>query len=148
MKLLKVLLMLQGLLLAVSVYSQQRIVMEYDNAGNRIHRKVITLPKQTRSLPVDADLDSTKEYQSDMFGEREIRIYPNPTKGALLIKVIGAAFDAPVPVRVFGESGALLIQKSFSGAEMSLDLSEYPAGIYILSILMGGTNKEFKVIKE
>lgn len=45
-------------------------------------------------------------------------------------------------------NATLLTQKSWDGQETLLDLSNFPPGIYILSILIGGINKEFKVVKE
>ena len=82
----KTILFLFFILINASSFAQsnQAIVMKYDANGNRTNKKVITLT-QTRSLsePQDEEI-----FENEFIGEKEIRVYPNPTKGQLQIKII------------------------------------------------------------
>lgn len=138
-----------SLFLPFFAYSQQRqIEMEYDAAGNRKYLKVVTLPTKSRAAQDSSPQEETTGFTNEWVGKREIRIYPNPTKGALRICIVGNSLDNPVPLRLFNSNATLLTQKNWDGQETLLDLSNFPSGIYILSILIEGINKEFKVVKE
>ena len=77
------------LIACTSSYAQsnQAIVMKYDANGNRTNKKVITLT-QNRSLSGTHDEEI---FENEFIGEKEIRVYPNPTKGQLQIKIIGTS---------------------------------------------------------
>ena len=118
--------------------------MKYDANGNRTNKKVITLT-QTRSLSGTQDEEI---FENEFIGEKEIRVYPNPTKGQLQIKIIGTSTNLPKTVTLIGMNGSVLIRKSASDNEYTLDLSSLSSGMYILSIHMEDMKKEFKIIKE
>lgn len=134
------------LIACTSSYAQsnQAIVMKYDANGNRTNKKVITLT-QTRSLSGTQDEEI---FENEFIGEKEIRVYPNPTKGQLQIKIIGTSTNLPKTVTLIGMNGLVLIRKSASDNEYTLDLSSLSSGMYILSIHMEDMKKEFKIIKE
>lgn len=146
---LKIFLLLLFLSSSFFAYSQQRqIEMEYDAAGNRKHLIVVTLPTKSRAAQNSSPQEETTGFTNEWVGKRKIRIYPNPTKGALRICIVGNSLDNQVPLRLFNSNATLLTQKNWDGQETLLDLSNFPSGIYILSILIEGINKEFKVVKE
>jgi hypothetical protein len=62
------------------------ITYDYDNAGNRILRQVITIifPKLTE---LD-DEEFEEEFFTNDFGVREIVVYPNPVKIDLTIEIL------------------------------------------------------------
>ena len=134
------------LIACTSSYAQsnQAIVMKDDANGNRTDKEVITLT-QTRSLSGTQDEEI---FENEFIGEKEIRVYPNPTKGQLQIKIIGTSTNLPKTVTLIGMNGSVLIRKSASDNEYTLDLSSLSSGMYILSIHMEDMKKEFKIIKE
>lgn len=134
------------LIACTSSYAQsnQAIVMKYDVNGNRTNKKVITLT-QTRSL---SETQDEEIFENEFIGEKEIRVYPNPTKGQLQIKIIGTSTNLPKTVTLIGMNGSVLIRRSASDNEYTLDLSSLSSGMYILSIHMEDMKKEFKIIKE
>lgn len=73
-----------------------------------------------------------------------IQVYPTITKGNLMVRGI----ETPSKVQVMMPQGSIL-QKLVMSGDGSIDLSRYPAGLYIIVITDG--NKEqvhFRVIKE
>lgn len=134
------------LIACASSYAQsnQAIVMKYDANGNRTNKKVITL-SQTRSLSESQDEEI---FENEFIGEKEIRVYPNPTKGQLQIKIIGTNANLPKTITLIGMNGTILIRKSASDNDYTLDLSPLYSGMYILSVQMEDMKKEFKIIKE
>ncbi|MDR1681775.1 MAG: T9SS type A sorting domain-containing protein [Candidatus Symbiothrix sp.] len=67
--------------------------------------------------------------------EQAIRVYPNPTGGRLFIQT-----TVPISVSVYDAAGRLVLS-TLTGSE--IDLSAYPAGIYLLKM----ENRYVKLIK-
>ncbi len=59
----------------------------------------------------------------------QFTIYPNPTNGIIHVKSTGALQT----IKVFNSLGGIVQQSIINTSESSIDLSSYPAGIYILS---------------
>lgn len=125
--------------------SAGEIVFEYDDAGNCIlKRKTIVLQKVKQQI--DDELNA--EPETGTLGNTTIVIHPNPTHGVLLIEINGDLSEAPYQVNLSNTSGKLMQQKHFSDSALTLDMTEYPAGVYILQIKQGKEAKEWKIIKE
>jgi hypothetical protein len=71
--------------------------------------------------------------------KQTITVYPNPGTG-----LINISFDKhmqqnykPVPYRIFNTSGICLVNSLTSGtSETIVDISEYPAGLYIILLYL------------
>lgn len=74
-------------LLPIVSSAQGRIEYSYDAAGNRVKREII-MPI-TKVMAEQQDFSSDNQNFSDMLSDHSIKIYPNPTKGALKICVFG-----------------------------------------------------------
>lgn len=124
----------------------QSIEYTYDMAGNRLTRKVITI-----STPAAAKRNTEKAdtvVVSDKLLALSIKIYPNPTTGVLGVEILGASDDEDVRITVFGGQGAQLHSIKAQTGVNPIDISAYPNGWYILRIVSGNENKEFKIIKK
>ena len=129
------------------ITAQSTISYDYDAAGNRIKRHVIILP----SVKADTS-DQTKKSKQEIYEEtlagQKIIIYPNPTKGQLLVDIQGYAEESRIELYVYSLTGELLISQSSSSKNNSLDLSIYPAGIYVLKVTVDNKSNKWKVIKQ
>ncbi|MEL0457349.1 beta-L-arabinofuranosidase domain-containing protein [Flavobacteriaceae bacterium SZ-1-7] len=67
-------------------------------------------------------------------------IYPNPTSDIINIKGVSEGL-----IQVYSSIGTLLVQKNAKDTQ-SINLSEYPAGIYFMKIKEGNDVATFKVI--
>jgi len=123
--------------------NSQNISYDYDFAGNRISRKVVPLPPQGAKKQVT---DSV--VVEDILGERNILVYPNPTKGALGVEITGGDWDEDIRLILYSGQGVMLYNANAQQGVNPVDMTAYPKGWYILRIQAGEKRKEFKVIKE
>lgn len=63
--------------------------------------------------------------------KNEIRIFPNPATTSFQLSVLPAQNTL---VSIYSISGQVLIQKSMTSADEKIDISEIPAGIYLVKI--------------
>jgi hypothetical protein len=65
---------------------------------------------------------------------KDWNVYPNPVRETLRIEAEGV-FDAPVGLFLYNMAGQLLVRGAFRGSlPHSIDMSRFPAGLYILKI--------------
>lgn len=132
---------LLGILLSTIFCSSfgQNVSYAYDEAGNRVKREIVL---QTRAAE-----ESTNESYSEMLNDRDIRIYPNPTKGQLTVEVTG---EGTCQFDIYNISGQQVLTTQSSSIRVSLDISSQPNGLYILRITTGegGHSTAWKIIKK
>jgi hypothetical protein len=119
----------------------------YDSSGNRHMRSVI--PLKNAVIPPDS-LHANRIVKAieDQIGLQKALIYPNPTKGLLRIQLPCLA-EQEATISVFDLNGKLMIQKTAVESNNEVNLSSYPSGFYIMTILVGKENrKEWKIIKD
>ena len=141
------------------VLGQQQVEYRYDAAGNRTQR-VIKMPSldprsqndapQTRSVIEEYEtLAAQKPPQyEDMLGERKVIIYPNPTSGIIRIEFQGYSGMSDARLFLYNMQGKLILQENNVERSAILDLTPFPAGIYILHLVAGIERIEWKIIKE
>lgn len=75
-----------------------------------------------------------------------ISIYPNPVKDMVSISTEA---NSTATVMLFNSNGQILQTRSFAGNNMlTLDLSGYPTGLYLLRIVNGGSSSSYKLFKQ
>lgn len=100
----KIHLMFYLALLPVVSSAQDRIGYSYDASGNRIKREIVMqVPK---AMAKQQNFSSDNQSFSDMLHDHSIKIYPNPTKGALRICISGAKRDGQVLFRGLHDFGS------------------------------------------
>lgn len=141
-------LLVAGVLTSVVCPAQTAIEFKYDANGNRVSRGVILL--ETRSAKIHPDsLQAKQEIKplDEKVGLHETKIYPNPTKGLLRIDFPELVDQQPI-IRVYDQSGRLIVQKEAFSSGNEVDLSAHPPGFYIMVIQIGQEKKDWKIIKE
>ena len=137
----------------------QTIQYDYDNAGNRIARRVIpmkqTAPKVVISEEEEEEAAEEPEEEAEnvlafteKIGEIQTHIFPNPTKGILKIEISGANNSEEITLTLYSGQGATLVEQKIQQGNNTLDLSTYSTGWYILRLQTGDYRKEYKIIKE
>ncbi len=141
-----------------AVSAQTNVEFAYDAAGNRIRRTVIVLEKKNKEIEKDTFFYSdfvrneqtedgeAKSEISVLSKKIEIQIFPNPTEGNITIRIFD--YSSPPDFSLFTLNGQLLFNKKTTGNETEIDLSQYPAGHYILKMKLKSQVKEFKIIKQ
>jgi YD repeat-containing protein len=137
-------------ILAVNSFRGAEIKFEYDAAGNRLARRIITLRSAVINEISGEDDETVQSPQvfTAQLAQSAIRIYPNPTKGLLKVEITGNVADNPVILQVYDMNGRRLLEESNVASSVTLDLSNQPAGIYMLLLISGIEKNEWKVIKE
>jgi hypothetical protein len=142
-------LFLAGLSFLFQNMTAQTISYTYDASGNRIERKVISLLKSGHLTDTTKSESFKQEALEDQLGAQKILIYPNPVKENLTIEFRGKVPASHVTVYLYTQTGRLL--KSFVAGDnvsSSVNLSGYPAGIYILRLSVQDKVSEWKIAKE
>jgi len=125
--------------------AQNMVSYAYDNAGNRISRKVVLLnsnPQHTKKVVEDPPP------VVEQLGERKITIYPNPTKGALAVEITGGNDKDELRIMVISAQGVQLKNLKTEPGTTPIDMSAYPPGWFILRVQAGDKVTEFKIIKQ
>lgn len=120
------------------------IKFTYDGSGNRIER-VINMTKSATALE-NNDLPITTI--TDRVKDREIRIYPNPTKGNLKVEVLDFDKIKNATLNLLNMQGQSVMKTKMVTNLADLDISNRPNGIYILQIIIDGKASTWKIIKE
>jgi hypothetical protein len=135
------------LLVLASGIAQNNIVSyAYDNAGNRISRKIVDLNITPNPSHVKKNADPVPV--EDQLGERKITVYPNPTKGALAVEITGGDTKDQIRLIVFSSQGTQLQNIKVTATTTPVDMSAYPGGWYILRVQAGDKVTEFKIVKQ
>ncbi len=139
-----------GLLLC-SYYSFAQTTYQYDENGNRTAR-IVDLGKD---LEATANFNDSLQGESELpkplqetLGEATVKIYPNPTQGLLILESQGFENDVLPQFEVYTLSGSLLQRIKSTENRQQIDLSDQPAGIYLLRIKSGSLRREWKIIKQ
>jgi len=135
----------------------QTIQYDYDNAGNRIARRVINITKAPKVvIPEEEEEEAAEEPEeeadnvlafTEKIGEIQAHIFPNPTKGILKIEISDADKAEEITLTLYSGQGATLVEQKIQQGNNTLDLSTYSTGWYILRLQTGDYRKEYKIVK-
>jgi hypothetical protein len=118
----------------------------YDKAGNRTSVNMDEIDLRSASV---AKLDENEPLADDLFGAREIKIYPNPTRGDLNIQIQNGEKEEKYQYLLFDLNGRLLMEFSHSGnGTVPLNLHSFYTGTYILVIRTSDGDLKYKIMKE
>ncbi|MEN8927356.1 MAG: FG-GAP-like repeat-containing protein [Flavobacteriales bacterium] len=78
----------------------------------------------------------------------QIKIYPNPTTSIVNITTPQLDFLIDDKIELFSITGKLLFSKKFNKQNSIVELAQYPAGVYLLTVSSNNSKKAFRVIKE
>ena len=150
-KLVLLFLMIAGCCLPRLVYAQTvDYGFEYDASGNRTSRWVIQI--RSAKIPKDSlSLTSPKDKESEVFREmldnREVAIYPNPTKGLLTVEIPLSNNDLS-RITLHDIQGRTLMEFKNATTTTQIDLSGQPPAIYLLRIFINNKSMTWKIIKQ
>jgi len=132
------------MLVFMSSMAQNMVSYAYDNAGNRISRKIVLIgsnPNHVKKSAEPAPVD-------DQLGERKITIYPNPTRGALAVEITGGNDKDAIQLILFSAQGVQLQNVKVGANITPVNMSAYSSGWYVLRVQAGEKATEFKIVKQ
>lgn len=140
--------------------SAQRITYHYDAAGNRTER---VIPFMAARAMMDDDIEEEqqqelqtqqaeeielKKYEDDLFPQKNVVIYPNPTRGQLVIEIQNYDTETLGDISIYTSNGLLLQKKEIIGSSILFDIGNQPDGMYLLNIKMDGKTSSWKILKQ
>jgi hypothetical protein len=135
--------------LATGLYAQD-LVYTHDANGNRIVRETLVLktanPNGSNAANGQQVINQDNSVETYLLGSH-IVLYPNPTKGLVTVQT-DSAFPTGTTLYVYDSQGRLLRQQDATGLQTAADLSNQPAGVYIMRLTLNGRSKEWRVVKE
>ena len=146
-----IMLFISILLVTSGLKAQNKISFAYDAAGNRVSR-TIELPASPAMLGATGSKAAAREdenFFTESLAEKEIKIYPNPTRGQLRVEILGYEnLDKNSFIQVFTSSGALLYKSTALSQTNDINLTSKPAGLYLMVITIDGERSTWKIIKQ
>lgn len=134
---------------AFTLQAQTIVKYNYDNAGNRIYRGIIVMETTLKKGTIDTDSSEYKQkILEEKLGDVTVRIYPNPTKGIIKVEIPEYKPEFKGLAALYSLKGKLLQTKVFDSSEITLDLTSYPLGTYVLKINLGDRESEWKILKQ
>ncbi|MEM6723242.1 MAG: discoidin domain-containing protein [Bacteroidota bacterium] len=110
---------------------------------NLVFYRLIEFEVYTLGSPCDLGVTvNTLENQLDE--EPDLFIFPNPSSDIFTIQVKGLKST----YTLFTLSGKQLLQGTFPGEQFELDLSQFPNGVYLLTVQVGEEQVTQKIIKQ
>lgn len=122
---------------AISGIAQNKVSYVYDSAGNRVSRTIIL----TRAINPDEDYflrESAKDWT--------VKIYPSET----MVKIAVENYNLEYPIRynLYNTQGAVLLSDTATEPLITLDMTTYSTGTYVLNINIGKHSSNWKFIKK
>jgi len=125
----------------------------YDDAGNRIWRKVIGLssPAPPPSSPGQKSLDGKNTdsvFYTDKAGDILLKIFPNPTASTVTLQIEGEVDEVNGTVMLYSLSGAKTGEQRISSYRTEIDMRSYPVGAYLVTVVINGKTTYWKIVKK
>lgn len=134
----------------------QTISFLYDDAGNRTDRVVILPPATAVSnsdlgdvfTPEEQEKELEMEFKFQKLADGNIKVYPNPTEGALMVRLENFETVEGIVMQLYNSSGSLIERKEVVSDFSEFSMFTYSPGIYILRLSRGQDKLEYKIIKK
>lgn len=147
-KRLTILFLLTGLAGGITCQAQNATVSyAYDACGNRVQRTLGFKKAEKNEYASDDDGKGWQASVVDTFGTAGLSLYPNPTEGRFSLAFTETP-SAPMQTRLCTVGGAVIETRTITNAVEEFDLTDKPAGIYLLRLEAGGETQTWKIIKK
>jgi len=134
-------------------YCAQRILFEYDAAGNRIRRypQTITFTSKSEALAnnmyPEAIEESLPEPIEETIAEAKITLFPNPTTEILHVKIENNNTTSNT-IEVFDVNGRVVYTANNMEELTQINVSTWNKGMYVLRMQLGTSTKEWPILKQ
>ena len=158
---LKAFLIVVFIILGISIQAQNDVFgfeFVYDANGNRTQRNIIIITNP-ESLDANINIDESKNTSEDETLERaqipvvkfdnlDAIVYPNPTKGQLIIELLNFDEVNNGMILISDMQGKVIFSQKKIDKKTAIDLNNHPAGNYLLRINANKLQKEWTILKQ
>lgn len=131
------LLVLSALALSEKLNAQYCLDFKYDESGNRIEVYAHNCGSEYKEL--------SREVISEEIISEGLFVYPNPSDGVFVVNIKNDD-DGSAMYQVFNATG-ILVQDGMCAINREIDMSNNPAGMYLLRIIKGDSMWSCVVVK-
>ena len=133
------------LLLPSLSYAQDRIAYSYDAAGNRVKREIVML--NSKAMAKQQIFSQEEQSLSEVVNDKSIKISANATSGILTISIPNLKSTDRCSLKIYSAKGMLILNEDIRTSSLDFDLSNHPAGIYLLRVSVNNTPTTWKITK-
>ena len=124
--------------------AQDTITYRYDAAGNRISRTIIL-----STISALATIEENKPVvYSEAFDDILLKIYPNPTDGLVKVEISNMPEGQTAQIWLHAMSGQLITTINDVHDAVTINISDQPAGFYVMRVVSGKFRTQWKIIKK
>ena len=130
--------------------SQSSVTFSYDADGNMSSRTVVTLKSAdfyANEDEAEAEEELLPEIVSAELGAQKITVYPNPTRGRILVEIQPLNYEEENFLRLFNSQGQLIETVRIVSEQTQLEIAG-SAGVYLLDVHLGTNISKWKIIKQ
>jgi len=155
--------------------AQGRLVFsyEYDDAGNRVCRKMVIMgeidfspphppanpdPEENQAEPEEESLspmsqlspdftETSPQYFIEKVAQVELKIYPNPTTEKITLEIAGWEELQTGVFKLYSLTGQLLQEQAVHAVNTTVSLAGLAKGTYILKVHINDRTEDWKVVK-
>jgi len=144
---LKTTLVFIGLAFFIQTNYSQNVSYTYDAAGNRTGRSIVTTQLRSSTQPVE-EVEKTTTSTSETLVDFSVRIFPNPTEGKIRIDINNLPDGETANLNLYNVSGHLIVSKKNVASSTEINIHGHHKGVYILKVIAGKQQKEWKIVKK
>jgi hypothetical protein len=116
-------------------------VLEYDESGNRISRKIVVTPSNT-----DSNFRLAGTFQAPI-PEGLVKVYPNPTRYFFNLEFLEIEENDKITYQLIDEQGRKVLKGKIKNKLSQIDLSNYRNGNYYIIINRNGQSSQWQIVK-
>ena len=109
---------------------------------------ILTISSELSSAFINECSDFTTTNTIDLNTKNQAIVYPNPTSSEVVFQITSNSILGNNDISLFSLLGEKLQSIKVNSAQTTVNLSNYPKGIYILVSNINGTTDLFKIYKE
>jgi hypothetical protein len=117
-------------------------------AGGTMHGFIMLTPGPWCIMPPIVATSDAEPTSSLVDKGGRFAVYPNPTEGTFTLKQNASDHLLPARVALYTPGGRLILQKEIEAVQTTgFDLTDSPAGLYILKVITTGGTETIKVVR-
>ena len=128
----------------------QSVNFSYDADGNMSSRTVVTLKSAdfySDDIEAEAEAEFLPEIVTAELGAQKIIVYPNPTRGRILVEIQPLNYEDKNFMRLFNSQGQLIETAQITSEQTPLEITG-SAGVYLLDVHLGTNVSKWKIVKQ
>jgi len=91
---------------------------------------------------------ATVDLTEHQYSQGEIKLYPNPTKGQLILSINNGEENKLYSIKLYNMAGQQILEKHRRGnGSFNINIERHPSGTYILILSMIDGNIHYKITK-